>query len=819
MSWSVLPWDLTSFVGRSQERQALLEMASAAGPAPCLVSLYGMAGVGKTRLARVASSDMVEHFPGGRFYCELGDRPDAAAEVLARLLGEDTTSASEDLVERTALALTRRERSLIVLDHAGARESELLAVLPTWLSAGSHMFIVTAQAPLQLRGVRRMALAPLDAASCCQLLDDRVSELGIAMPPSRAETDSLLAFVGGSPLAIELMAGALGIRSPREIQAALSRGEAILHTAAADVPRRHQSLELALEDTWKDLSDSERRALSLACAFEERFHADDFARAATLLAGSHESDTTLTLAPLIARGLVARANDGLEILAILRRFVRARVQADRVQLAMAHAQVIRGLALAGEVRGDDLVRAADEMFACASDAARAEQATEVLLASSSALEIRGPIRLRREMLDRAMQLAERFDLPALRAQIALEEARVARARGDAAAARALLATIDPTKHAIAPWHYHLTDALVTLDLGHIEEARTTLALALQAATSPVERAHVMATSFAIDLVGSEACDEGDGLSAWSIFDDHGLTRPANKVMVNLALGSLHRGDHHVAMSRIRSALQGARSDGDRVVQAGCLLFRGLAEIDSGLDAQAIESLVEAEALALDLGRRSLWSDAVGYGAIARILAGDSDGLAQLASHVGDLEVFGGSGSGALFSAVLRALAWQGAPEKSVAGHGRPLVAQAVAILEGGGTSAEVYGVQARIARRIRESIKAGAPRADREVVKIARDGSRFARSASEVDLRRRGPLRNILAALVEQRLQAAGALAPEELVAAGWPLEVIQPEAAKTRLYNAIGSLRSLGLRGVIATSAQGYSLDGEINLEILDAC
>ena len=48
----------------------------------------------------------------------------------------------------------------------------------------------------------------------------------------------------------------------------------------------------------------------------------------------------------------------------------------------------------------------------------------------------------------------------------------------------------------------------------------------------------------------------------------------------------------------------------------------------------------------------------------------------------------------------------------------------------------------------------------------------------------------------------------DQLIAAGWPGESIQPDAARLRLYNAIASLRSMGLRGVLVTTAAGYRLE-----------
>ncbi|XXX74167.1 hypothetical protein WMF30_41635 [Sorangium sp. So ce134] len=68
--------------------------------------------------------------------------------------------------------------------------------------------------------------------------------------------------------------------------------------------------------------------------------------------------------------------------------------------------------------------------------------------------------------------------------------------------------------------------------------------------------------------------------------------------------------------------------------------------------------------------------------------------------------------------------------------------------------------------------------------------------------------RRLLGALVEHhRTGQEGALATESLIAAAWPGERIAGSAAKNRLHNAVATLRSLGLRGLVVTEPSGYRL------------
>jgi len=79
-------------------------------------------------------------------------------------------------------------------------------------------------------------------------------------------------------------------------------------------------------------------------------------------------------------------------------------------------------------------------------------------------------------------------------------------------------------------------------------------------------------------------------------------------------------------------------------------------------------------------------------------------------------------------------------------------------------------------------------------------------------LETRVPLRRLLAALVRQRMQNPHV--PMTVQAAfeeGWPGERAHPDAAATRVYTAIFSLRRLGLRGVLVRRRGGYLLDADI--------
>src|ERR1700736_5610437 len=108
-----LPAEATSFIGRSRELAELRRKLAAAR----LVSLVGPGGVGKTRLAIRAATELGRRFPGGAWLVEL-------AEVRDPALVGNAVLAALDLRDQTAtepLALLRaylQDKGLfLVLDN------------------------------------------------------------------------------------------------------------------------------------------------------------------------------------------------------------------------------------------------------------------------------------------------------------------------------------------------------------------------------------------------------------------------------------------------------------------------------------------------------------------------------------------------------------------------------------------------------------------------------------------------------------------------------------------------------------------------------
>src|SRR5262245_47204920 len=108
-----LPPQLTSFVGRGEE---MARVARALGDAR-LVTLTGVGGVGKTRLALQVAGDVLPRFPDGAWFCELAVAADheALVQVVATALNVQAHPTTP-LEERIRNGL-REKHALVVLDN------------------------------------------------------------------------------------------------------------------------------------------------------------------------------------------------------------------------------------------------------------------------------------------------------------------------------------------------------------------------------------------------------------------------------------------------------------------------------------------------------------------------------------------------------------------------------------------------------------------------------------------------------------------------------------------------------------------------------
>ncbi|MGQ4386662.1 ATP-binding protein [Streptomyces sp. SAS_270] len=239
-----LPLELDAFVGRSAEL-AGLGRALGAGR---LVTVTGMGGIGKSRLAAHAAARTGARDGVWRVELASVHDPDLVEYALVEALGLTDHTARpprQVLLDHLAglqllLVLDGFEH---LVDACAALVGELLRGVP-----GLRVLAV-GRRPLDVEGERLFPLAPLSEPEAVELFAQRAAAgvPGFALDKgNRADVLELCRRLDGIPLAVELAAGRLRVLSPAQLLARLGDRFRLLAGAGRDMLPRHRTLRTAI---------------------------------------------------------------------------------------------------------------------------------------------------------------------------------------------------------------------------------------------------------------------------------------------------------------------------------------------------------------------------------------------------------------------------------------------------------------------------------------------------------------------------------------------------------------------------------------------
>ncbi|HET8630957.1 MAG TPA: helix-turn-helix domain-containing protein [Thermomicrobiales bacterium] len=572
-----LPADLTSFIGRERERAEVARRLAGTR----LLTLTGVGGVGKTRLALEVARGLADEYPDGVWLVELAAlaEPALVPAAVARSVGvrEQPGRAPADAL---AEALGPR-RLLLVLDNCEHLLDACAALAARLLRAGPHLRILaTSREPLGVPGevawpVPPLAvpdedeaapLAALAGAEAVQLFATRAGAArpGFALTAKNAGAVARICRrLDGLPLALELAAARTRALTPEEIAARLDDRFPLLAHGDRAAPPRHRTLRAALDWSYALLDGAERRLFDRLAVFAGDF---TLAAAEAVCAGDGiaAGDVFELLARLVGRSLVFADTAGEDGETRYRLLEMVREYAAERLAARGGADPLRGR----------------------------HAAWVVALAEEAAAAFHGPAE------GRWLRRVERSHAEVRAALV------WALARGEAETALRL--------GAVLWWAWGVQ--------GRAAEGRAWLerTLALPGATAPTRpRARVLAYGARFPLV------QGDAATVRSWLDEAGtLGRELGDDVALLAVGTMRAqllqfaGEFTAAEAAIADALALARRLGDVWAECRLLEMRAHAALRGG-DAPTAAALLEEDAR---LARR----------------AGDAWGLATALGELGDL---------------------------------------------------------------------------------------------------------------------------------------------------------------------------------------
>jgi len=271
-----LPVQLTNFIGRETElgtvRHLLLDSESGAR----LVTLVGLGGVGKTRLAIQAAADLIDEFPDGVWFADLSALtdpelvPDSVA-ALFNLRAQPWRSIMSMLSDYVS-----RKKLLIILDNCEHLVEACARLASDLLQAGPGVkLIATSRELLGIPGERLLHLGPLSYPDSLEPMDiqsltqyEAVQLLiarGQAAHPvfslndSNAPAIASICFqLDGIPLAIELAAARLRLLSIEQVNERLADRFRLLTGGSRTAMPRQQTLQATIDWSYNLLSNEER---------------------------------------------------------------------------------------------------------------------------------------------------------------------------------------------------------------------------------------------------------------------------------------------------------------------------------------------------------------------------------------------------------------------------------------------------------------------------------------------------------------------------------------------------------------------------------
>jgi predicted ATPase/class 3 adenylate cyclase len=368
-----LPVQLTSFVGRDRELQAVARLLAENR----LLTLTGPGGTGKTRLALQLAALVADEHADGIWFVALEPLrdPELVLPTVARTLsvfprpGESPIDALADSIgERHMLLLLDNFEQVVEAagDVAGLlRACPGLRVIVTSRAilriAGEQEYVVPGlPAPPDTRRLSRVELEELpaavrhpDAAGLDQYEAVRLFVArALAVQPGFAVTNEnapavagITARLQGMPLAIELAAARVKLLTPEQILQRLEQQLGILTSAARDLPDRQRTLRGAIAWSCELLDEPHRRLLGRLSVFRGGWQLEEAEAVAGLPPGLGV-DILDGLADLVDQSLVRRADehDGVARFAMLeavREFATELLAAsgDEVAARTAHASV------------------------------------------------------------------------------------------------------------------------------------------------------------------------------------------------------------------------------------------------------------------------------------------------------------------------------------------------------------------------------------------------------------------------------------------------------------------------------------------------
>jgi predicted ATPase len=279
-----IPAITTPLIGREEEMESLSGLL--ANPNVRLVTITGLGGIGKTRLAlEIAWQQTKGQFSDGVTFVQMAEllSTELMVPAIAQALHLPLSDSNKKLARQQLLDYLKAKNAMLVLDNCEHLLDGMAIVAEIISAAPQVQILATSRDRLRLLAEHLFPLQGLPyeethtshpAAQLVQSTAQRINPHFKISDLNAPSVNKICRMVDGMPLALELAASWLDTTPVATVVAQVEKSLDYLAADLHDIPPRHRSLRGLMESIWIHLEPQSRQVFAALSVFRGSFSAD-----------------------------------------------------------------------------------------------------------------------------------------------------------------------------------------------------------------------------------------------------------------------------------------------------------------------------------------------------------------------------------------------------------------------------------------------------------------------------------------------------------------------------------------------------------------